>query len=135
MSASRSDLLLTTGELAGALLSTAAQLKVYHWQTPSFARHKASDALVTSLTDKMDKLVEVLQGAVGGRLLLPRAGLTIKVINMRDDEAMEYLEDVRQNVLLSRNMFQLCQMYSDVANIRDELLAEIHQAQYLFTFQ
>lgn len=131
----RAELLETTGELAGALLGTMMQLKVYHWQTPCFARHKASDALIESLSDKTDKLIEVLQGAAGGRLVLGRTGFTVKVNNMRDDEALAYLEDVRQNVLLSRRMAQLSGMYSDVANIRDEMLAEIHQAQYLFTFR
>ena len=61
------DLSFAIGELARGLLGVTMQLKVYHWQTPSYARHKASDALVASLTDKTDKIIEVLQGAAGKR--------------------------------------------------------------------
>ena len=37
-------------------------VKLFHWKTHSFARHKATDELYDSLNDHMDKFVEIMLG-------------------------------------------------------------------------
>jgi hypothetical protein len=41
------------------------QIKLYHWETLSFPRHKATDELVTNLDANIDKFVEVYIGKYG----------------------------------------------------------------------
>lgn len=41
---------------------TLSQVKLYHWSTMSFAKHKALDDLHGSLSDKFDHLVECYIG-------------------------------------------------------------------------
>ena len=33
------------------MLELSAQIKLYHWQTKSYARHKASDSLFSEMND------------------------------------------------------------------------------------
>jgi hypothetical protein len=90
--------------------------------------------LIESVTEKTDKLVEVLQGLTGTRVRI-HGRATITLLNMSDVEARPFLEDVRVRVLEGSLMTALAARDSSVANLRDELLADVHQAQYLFTFK
>lgn len=121
-------------ELAIELLGVAVQLKVYHWQTPSYARHKASDALVSAISDKTDKLVEVLQGLTNSRVRIGGESSSIALANMDDVEARRFLEHVRRDILHGPVLNAWSERDSSIANIRDDLVADVHQAQYLFTF-
>ena len=60
------------GEIALNFMFIRDQVKIYHWTTTSFARHKSSDALVASLSDKMDKFLEIIQGIHRKRLIIPK---------------------------------------------------------------
>ena len=60
------------GEIALNFLFIRDQLKIYHWTTESYARHKSSDSLVDSLTDKMDKFLETIQGLHSKRMIIPK---------------------------------------------------------------
>ena len=59
------------GEIAMILLSFRDQLKIYHWQTTSYSRHKASDKLVDIMTSQIDKFMETLQGSRNLRMIIP----------------------------------------------------------------
>jgi hypothetical protein len=43
--------------------------RLYHWNTRSFARHKASCKVIGNITASMDSIVETLLGHVGRDLL------------------------------------------------------------------
>ena len=46
------------GEIALQIICVRDQLKFYHWAgTNSYSRHIASDGLVDSLTEKLDKFI------------------------------------------------------------------------------
>ena len=49
------------GRVPGAL----QQIKLLHWQTKSYARHKAYDDIYHSLGDLVDKFVEMYMGKYG----------------------------------------------------------------------
>lgn len=48
------------------LFEVQNQVKIYHFQTKSYARHKASDTLFTSLVTNIDRFGEVLQSVGSG---------------------------------------------------------------------
>lgn len=97
-------------------------LKLYHWQTLSYSRHKASDELYDHLTDFMDQLVEY--GTNETRLIIQPQQIHIR--NMTDDDAILFLED------LCSVIERISTKDNGIRARRDDLIGYIHQAIYLF---
>ena len=100
--------------------------KLYHWNTSSFARHKATDNFNDKLQDKIDKFVEVIIGKykikpVINSIKLDPSLLTDSGIEILFNQAKQYLESL--NKIISD---------SEILNIRDEILADINVTLYLF---
>ena len=100
--------------------------KIYHWNTSSFARHKATDEFNSSLQDIVDKFMEVF---IGRYVIKPMVS-DIKL-------NAEYLTDngIKAYFIKSREFIQRLETMitdTDLLNIRDELLAEINKTLYLF---
>ncbi len=109
------------------------QIKLYHWQTYSYARHKATDDVVKSLDEHIDLFVEVWMGKYG-RPKMTKATDTITVKNMADKTAhtfiktcLSYLEGPLTKSLKPSD--------TDLSNIRDEMMGDLHQLLYLFTLR
>jgi hypothetical protein len=124
-------------EITTRFLEMIIMIKLYHWKTYSYATHKATDELYGKINDNMDKFVEVLLGKVGNRIDL----LKIKHIKLMDFGSFETAkfkhEIVRFKeylVNLNSNSFMVKMSNSDLYNIRDEILADLNQFLYLFTF-
>jgi hypothetical protein len=50
----------------------------------------ASDRLVESITEQIDRFMETLQGSRDKRLLISSKHSTIKFINLKDESAVEF---------------------------------------------
>ena len=115
------------------LLQIQLQMKLYHWQTHSHARHQSTDMFVEKFSQLIDQFVESYQGK-HGRILLDGTQ-HIELHNMNEDCALplDFLRTAEE--LLSRMLptFIDVEMDTDLVNIRDEMLALVHQLQYLFT--
>ena len=118
----------TGGSIVDTMLYIRSQIKLYHWQTTSFSRHKATDDLVKSLDENIDKFIEVYMGKYGR----PRVGATIPIRNFSEQDGKKFVEkQVRYlTVVLPR---KISPTDTDLLNIRDEILADINQTLYLFT--
>lgn len=120
-----------SGEIVNLMLTLRNQVKIYHWETKNFARHKATDDLVDKLDGNIDKFVEVYIGKYGRPNLNSRTG-RIMIRNFRDEEAPVLLKQAaawmttKLPTLLNSND-------TDLLNIRDEILADLNQTLYLFT--
>jgi len=119
------------GEIVLIFLFIRDQLKIYHWTTTSYARHKSSDALVDSLTDKMDKFVEVIQGIHKKRLVIPK-NKKISFKNESDDSIVVLLENFKD--WLIKILPKYIKKNSDLITIRDDILSDVNNTLYLFTF-
>ena len=118
------------GDIVCSMLSIRSQVKLYHWQTGSFARHKAADDLVTSLDTNIDKFMEVFMGKYGR----PHVTHPIKISNFSDSAAKAFI--AKQTKYLTVELaHQLKPTDTDLLNIRDEILGDINQIMYLFTLQ
>jgi hypothetical protein len=106
-------------------------IKVYHWQTTSYARHKATDELLERIANLIDRFVETFIGRYGQRPSFP-SGITLQLEQMSDNRAEEMLKSYVQ-VLKYELPKQLKPSDSDLLNIRDEIVGHIHQTLYLFT--
>lgn len=119
------------GEIAFIFLAFRDQLKLYHWTTHSYPKHKASDMLVTNITDQMDKFMETVQGSRGIRLKVPKKN-TIMFEQQTDVSIVNVIEAFK-NWLLNILPSYLEPFDDDLKNIRDEILSSVNQTLYLFT--
>ena len=107
-------------------------IKLYHWKTLSYSQHKATDELYAKMQENIDKFVEVLLGKDESRV-----NMLEKRIDLLD---METKEDFKQRIhryrkfLVDMNIYFDDSRDSDLLNIRDEMLADLNQFLYLFSF-
>jgi len=118
------------GSIVTAMMTIRDQIKLYHWQTRMFSRHKATDDLVSSLDENIDTFVETYMGKYGR----PRVTSPIKISNFSESGARAFVE--RQRVYLSQVLpRKLRADDTDLLNIRDEILGSLNQSLYLFTLE
>jgi hypothetical protein len=111
--------------------SMREQIKLYHWQTHSFARHKATDDVISALDQSIDKYVEVYMGKYGRPKVTGGTNM-VRVQNMTEKTAVRFVKTCLvylEGPLVKR----LKPTDTDLVNIRDEMLAELNQLLYLFT--
>ena len=112
------------------LLQFRTDIKMFHWQTESFAYHKISDELLSSIDDLSDQLVEALSGVLNTR---PKVNSSILV---RDIELDLFLNELDRVSDVLRNATSISSLkFSEIANIRDEILGAIDKAKYLMSFK
>jgi phosphoribulokinase len=104
------------------------QIKLYHWQTKLYSRHKATDAVVDSLDKSIDKYVEVYMGKYGRMKMNGETG-TISIKNLSESSIINFIK----RCIVYLNTIKLKDTDTDLLNIRDEMLGELNQLLYLFT--
>jgi hypothetical protein len=112
-------------------LNMREQIKLYHWQTHSFAQHKATDELIDSLDKVIDEYVEVYMGRYG-RPKMGARNNTIRLQNMTEKtmirfigECVAYLEGPLVKKLKPTD--------TALVNLRDEMIGDLNRVMYLFT--
>jgi len=107
------------------------QIKLYHWQTKVYSRHKATDNIIEELDKNIDKYVEVYMGKYGRPKLTSRSN-TIKLMNLSESSIVKF---VKQCILYLKGglVKGLTAQDTDLVNIRDEMLSDLDQLLYLFT--
>lgn len=100
-------------------------LRLYHWKTSSYPRHMASGSLYEKLDTLIDKFIETAQSK--RRMRYNTFRITCRPLD--DSGASKLLEKFADFLrgLLIRS--------PDLLNIRDEMLAEVEQTQYLFSLR
>jgi DNA-binding ferritin-like protein len=126
-------------EIICKIIQTRDILQIYHWNTKSYARHKVSDDLVQELTSQMDKFVEVYMGINKDSNVTINKKITLKSYNDTQIstclvDLLNYLDDLtlesRDKTYLRKSKKRVT---SDLLNIRDDMMNEIHKTLYLFT--
>ena len=135
--ASASSLAAFESDVVLKFLEMLNNIKLYHWKTYSYATHKATDELYASLGVNIDKFVEVLLGKAQNRIKMRTKNIPIKDMNSPQEFKREiesyksYLVNMSNNKALGAGGMT----NSDLLNIRDEILADLNQFLYLFTFK
>ena len=118
------------GDIVSHLLTIRNQVKLYHWQTKQFARHKATDDLTAALDTAIDSFVESYMGRYGR----PKVSGSIKLHNFSEAAAKKFV--AKETKYLETDLpRKIGKGDSDLLNIRDEILAELTKVSYLFTLQ
>jgi hypothetical protein len=123
-------------EITTKFLEMLNTIKLYHWKTYSYPAHKATDELYSKLGESTDKFIEVLLGKAQNRINL----LGSKTIRLRDmkspDDFKRVIEEYKSYLVnLNSNKAMKSMSNADLFNIRDEILADLNQFLYLYTFK
>lgn len=120
-----------SAEIIHVMMTLRDQVKVYHWQTMSYPRHKATDDLVGLLDEKIDEFVETYMGKYGRPKFTARTG-TIRVENFHDKNGPALLKHAVA-WLTTKLPKHLKAEDTDLLNIRDEIVGNLNKTLYLFT--
>ena len=107
------------------------QIKLYHWQTYSFAQHKATDELLDSLDKVIDEYVETYMGKYGRPKVTTRNN-TIRVQNMSAKMMLKFIKACIA-YLEGPLVKKLKPSDTDLVNLRDEMIGDLDKVLYLFT--
>jgi DNA-binding ferritin-like protein len=112
---------------------TQLQLKVLHWQTKGYARHKAFGKTYESLDGLIDQFVEVCMGK-HGRFILQEENKTISIENLNEVSIVDFIQNTKTKLIsISKDLSQ--ETDTDLLNIKDEMLAEVNKLAYLLTLE
>lgn len=106
------------------MLELRANLQMYHWTTDSYARHKATDELLDSMSSATDDYVERFMGRYGKSSMKSD---TFHVRRMTDADFVAYL---KSSISFIESM-SIEDIASDLKSIRDDMLGYINKCIYL----
>jgi len=108
------------------------QIKLYHWQTKVYSRHKATDDVISALDESIDQYVETYMGKYG-RPKMTSATNTIRVTNMSETSIVKCIKSyiTYMNTTLVKKLDP--SRDSDLFNVRDEMMGQLNKLLYLFT--
>jgi len=100
--------------------------QIFHWQTMSYAQHKASDMFLKNILNFTDKLVESHMGRFGRINFFESSSIKVTNIDknmftLKLKDLMSKLEDVK--------------FPDDTENIKCEIISLINQTLYLLSFK
>jgi hypothetical protein len=113
-------------ELVKFFLTLQLNIKMYHWNTTSYSRHKATDEFGEKLLAIIDKFIEVFIGRYNVKPDI--SSIKIESLFLSDEGSERLLLKSREYLEGMENLLK----DTDLLNIRDELLGEINQTLYLY---
>ena len=123
-----------SSHIAYKALMHTAQLKLYHWQTKSYAEHKALDEAFEALIDLSDELMESTMGKYGRPDMKGLCDFSLK--NYVDDgsllhfvQEMKVCYDDKLRSMFSKDKDP------ELLNILDEIIAMFDKTIYLLTLK
>jgi len=113
------------------------QIRVLHWQTKSYAEHKALGKCYEALDPLVDQFVEVYFGTHGRHSAVATDGKT-----RAPEEVVDYGDITPQDLIDDGIAFLKTEVPkyledddTDLSNIRDEMLAVLNRTKYLLSLK
>lgn len=131
-SANKSRKSVDKNQIVKIFMDMLTMIKIYHWNTRSYAQHKASDELHERLSENVDKFVETLLGNKEDRF--SHLSTTIPLATTMPAEFKNRLYWFREYLVRLDTVFA-GKGYSDLLSIRDEILGDLNQFLYLMTLK
>lgn len=108
------------------LVQFQQQLRIFHWQTESFAKHKAFGKAYEDLDELIDTFVETFMGKFGRSK--PTVTFQITLKPLANDGVVESVLTSFEQYLIS--MSGELSSEPDLLNIRDSILGEVNHIRY-----
>jgi len=115
--------------LVELFLTLQNQMRIYHWQTKSFAEHSAFGDAYSNLDELIDEFMEVYIGKNERPVAKDKFNISLMNISENKVSVINAFIDV-----LSQDLPQaLDERDTDLLNIRDEMLGLLNKLKYLLT--
>jgi len=124
------NIMRSLNKVAMNLLNHQIVMKLFHFQTELYGAHKASDGYLEKFANTMDKFLEIAQG-IYGRLTIKK--FKLEGSSHTDDNIMKHIEGII--ALLRTGIDDVLDNYTDLINVRDELVGDAEQLKYLLSFR
>lgn len=131
---------VNTSLIVKTLLEMLNTVKIYHWNTLSYAQHKATDKLYEELNDSIDTFVEILLGKTDRRIekmVQMCRHYDFKATSKTEEpNPVEFKQKIHEyrRFLTDLNRVFSSNKDSDLLNVRDEIVGQLNQFLYLFSF-
>mgnify|MGYP003407668992 FL=1 len=117
---------LTLETIASKLTYFQEQIHLLHWQTNSYAEHKALGSLYEYIQEFKDDLIEKLMGYTGKKPAVYKLEpLSTSTSNVVVDELISFAKSLKE--------YGEMNCYQDVCNLSDSLSGEAAKVKYLLT--
>lgn len=113
------------------LIEFQQQLRIFHWQTSSYAAHKAFGKAYEQMDGLIDDFVETYMGFYGRSK--PNTVFNISLQPLVSSEVVETVLNSFEEYLVSMN--EEIPNNSDILNIRDEMLGTLNKLRYLLSLK
>lgn len=115
-------------------LQMLAQIRVLHWQTSSYAEHRAFGDFYENVEPKVDRLVEVVQGRYQK---VQFGGIeNVQISDYNNLKIHLFLQDMKEFFSVGLESCGLNkEIDADIFNIAQEITAEIEKLKYLLTLK
>ena len=111
--------------VASKLVEIQTQLRFFHWQTKSYARHQAYGMVYDEMDGLIDSFVESMMGKYGRVPALP-----INILNRNEKDITSFIDETIMYLIGLSNIFDSVKD-SDLLNTRDEMLGLFNKLRYL----
>lgn len=118
------------------MLELLTLLRLYHWNTFSYATHKATGDIYDSLSDKFDEYVETMIGKSDSKYRINMSDykkLTINGVSSNTEMDKSIKSFIKLLVNFHSHLPQT--FYSDVNNIKDDIIGSLNKYLYLLTLK
>jgi DNA-binding ferritin-like protein len=117
--------------IIGPMIQFVQQMRIFHWQTDSYAQHKAFGKAYDEIDELVDTFVETFMGKFG------RAKPTVTYqITLKSLTSPTVVDEVLNSFIAYLNeMTDHAEITSDLLNIRDSILGEVHHLKYLLSLK
>jgi hypothetical protein len=113
-------------------------IKIYHWSTLSYPTHKATDELHSKLSELIDSFIEIYIGHLSRRGGGASAGIPVfkrgaaSTISFCECKSLDiFCKKLDGYIIYMESLTERLNGYTDLVNIRDEMVGAVAQALYL----
>ena len=122
--------------LVKSMIELSTVVRLHHWNTMSYSTHKATDSLYESLDENLDKYVEVMIGKSNGEYRIDMNNYRkLKINGVNNNSALEKQVKTFFSELVAFHSKLDSNTFSDVNNIKDEIIADLNKFLYLLTLK
>ena len=115
-------------------------IKIYHWSTLSYPTHKATDELHSKMSELVDSFIEIYighlsrRGGGGASAGVPvfKRGNGASTISFCECKSLDiFCKKLDGYIIFMEDLTERLNGYTDLVNIRDEMVGAVAQALYL----
>ena len=120
-------------EIILKMIEIQTQLRIFHWQTKMYGKHIAYGSKYDAFDGLIDTFAETVMGKMAGERLT-FSGMSVKLADTGEVNVEEW---VAKNIKFLENLTNILdnKKHSDLLNIRDEMMQELNQLNYLLTLK